>query len=163
MKMYLSFNSFRLFPFVETADYIDIRSIVVNVTGNQIKLSWDEPLKANGIAMSYNINVTRVDTSKTNVRTREMEARDPLYILLKPCLSTFLGALPHRLYHQKTLQWEWAELHLSKSITPWQLQYPNPSDLIGSTTSELHFAQIFHHSRKNFCLSLSHFLISSRN
>lgn len=67
----IAFSVFLNFSFtIESADYIDIASLNVTVIGNKIKLRWDEPAKANGIAMSYNINVTRVDSSKSNVSIR---------------------------------------------------------------------------------------------
>ena len=51
----------------ETADIIDIKTISINVTGDTVKLGWDEPVEPNGIVMSYKINITRLDAAKTKV------------------------------------------------------------------------------------------------
>jgi hypothetical protein len=66
--------------YVDTADSINVKSITVNVTGNSVKLRWDEPAEPNGIAMSYNINITRVDSAKTNVRTSD----SIIYVVFSP-------------------------------------------------------------------------------
>lgn len=52
--------------FSDAKDMVDIKSVSINLTGTDVEFSWEEPTHPNGIVMAYRINVTRVDTAKSD-------------------------------------------------------------------------------------------------